>query len=287
MTIELDATGTDPLSALIDRLSWRVTALDRHRLAPGQRMRASGETTTFHYIAEGSVVASRGEVTRPSVAGDVLLLLRGGEHELRAETESRVLSGTMVLDSVAGSPLDRHLPELLVACGLILRDPLMVMMLEGMERESSARRLGSSSLVSRLANVVAASAIRGWIENGCGDEAADWLIALRDPDVALALEAIHADPGSAWTVASLARVARSSRSLFSERFRTTVGEPPLRYLSRVRMERAMELLDRGASVGQAATSLGYGSDVAFSRAFRRHVGSSPSQWRRSSRSIPA
>lgn len=149
-----------------------------------------------------------------------------------------------------------------------------------MSREAGTDRPGSSSVVSRLANVVATAAIRTWIESGCGD--ADLLtVAVRDSDVARAVAAIHRDPGEPWTVESLARVALASRSMFAERFREATGESPVRYLARVRMEHAKRMLQEPtASVANIATSLGYGSDAAFSRAFRRFEGVAPTAWRR-------
>ncbi|MCS5718105.1 AraC family transcriptional regulator [Herbiconiux sp. CPCC 205763] len=275
------ATSGDPLSDLIARLRWTVTGFETSRLASGSRTSFAGDTVTFHHVAAGSVRIDRRGESATVRAGDFLLLPRGGTHTLTVTDDAEVSSGTMLLDSSAAPAIGLCLPELLVACGFVLREPLVASLLAGMRAEQSRARPGSASVVTALANVVAASAIRTWIESGCGSNTSNWLISLRDPQIALALEAIHSDPSSPWTVASLARVAQSSRSIFSERFHATVGDPPLKYLARVRMARAMELLGReGLSVSQTAAMLGYGSDVAFSRAFRRFAGASPSEWRR-------
>jgi AraC-like DNA-binding protein len=173
------------------------------------------------------------------------------------------------------------IPGLLMTCAIVVRDPLFASLLEGMAAERTANRIGSSSVVTRLANVVTAAAIRAWVESGCGS-AECLIIAVNDPDVLRAIAAIHRDPGSAWTVDALARVALTSRSAFAERFRATVSDSPARYLVKVRMERAKELLVHDElSVTETASVLGYGSDAAFSRAFRRFTGLSPSSWRRS------
>jgi AraC-like DNA-binding protein len=282
MTV-LDQTtnvAPDPLDALISRLRWEVTGFERRSIGEAERLGFDGHQATFHYISTGSLSIETRGTSMPVTEGDFALLPRGGSHSLTATGVSEVYSGTMALEHSTGSALDRHLPELMLACGFLLREPLVAGLLEGMRAEQDAARPGSASVVTSLANVVATAAIRSWIEKDRGEGANEWLVSLRDPYIARALEAIHADPASPWTVASLARVASSSRSIFSERFRETVGEPPARYVSRVRMERAMGMLERGLSVTQTASNLGYTSDIAFSRAFRRFAGAAPSSWRR-------
>jgi AraC-like DNA-binding protein/mannose-6-phosphate isomerase-like protein (cupin superfamily) len=270
----------DPLNELIARLHWTVTAMQSAELPGGEHSHFSGDSVMFHHLARGTAKVTRNGDVAVIAAGDFLLLPRGGAHVIAALDDAELFSGAMVLDSSAGAVIAHHLPDLLVACGFVLREPLVSTLLSGMREEQTAGRPGSATVVTGLANVVAAAAIRVWIENGCGANSSNWLVSLRDPHIALALEAIHSDPSSPWTVATLARVAQSSRSIFAERFRQTVGDPPLKYLARVRMERAMELLGRdGLSVSQTAASLGYGSDVAFSRAFRRFAGASPTAWR--------
>jgi AraC-like DNA-binding protein len=179
-----------------------------------------------------------------------------------------------------GAALGGASSRMLIACRLLGEDPFVFALLEAMEAELAAGRVGAASVVDRLANVVGATAIRSWAESGC-PVAGEWLTPLRDPHLGKAIAAIHRDPGSAWTVASLARVAQASRSSFADRFASAVGEPPARYVVRVRMQRAMQLLRRDdLTVAQTAERLGYSSDAAFSRAFRRFSGHSPRDWRR-------
>ncbi|MCU1420873.1 MAG: AraC family transcriptional regulator [Microbacteriaceae bacterium] len=270
------APPTDSLDDLIARLRWTVTAYDSQALEARQRQTFTGTLPTFHYIVEGESVVAQGEHSVGFRAGDFVLLPRGGVHTITAEGSVRFFSGTMSVDSGWDEASGPRLPDLLMACRLLLREPLVVAMLRGMEAEHASKRLAGSAVMTRLANVVATSAIRAWAESECAASDEDWLVSLRDPNIALALEAIHREPGSPWTVSSLAMIARSSRSRFSETFRAEVGDSPARYLTRVRMERALRMLQDGSSVGQAAFALGYGSDEAFSRAFRRHTGRSPS-----------
>jgi AraC-like DNA-binding protein len=118
--------------------------------------------------------------------------------------------------------------------------------------------------------------------------AAGWPGALRDPPVARALSAIHTQPERPWTVESLGRMAGLSRSQFAERFSRSVGEPPLSYLSRWRMHRARTLLrDPSVRMGRIARMLGYGSEAAFSTAFKRWNGMAPGEFRKTSRQAAA
>jgi AraC-like DNA-binding protein len=144
--------------------------------------------------------------------------------------------------------------------------------------EAAGVRPGAVPVLAQLANVVTTAAIRSWVESGC-ESAAVLEGLLHAADVSRALRAIHEEPGAPWTVDALARLALASRSSFAERFRTVVGTTPVRYLARVRMEEAKRLLSGGTGVTDTAVRLGYSSDAAFSRAFRRHTGAAPSQWR--------
>jgi AraC-like DNA-binding protein len=107
-----------------------------------------------------------------------------------------------------------------------------------------------------------------------------WLAGLRDPVVGQALAALHGNPAATWTVESLARTAGVSRSVLADRFTEMVGEPPMQYLARWRMQRASRLLLEGEPVAGLAAAIGYESEAAFSRAFKKLVGDAPATWRR-------
>jgi AraC-like DNA-binding protein len=151
-----------------------------------------------------------------------------------------------------------------------------------MVAEARAMRPGGEAVITRLADVLVIQAIRAWIEQ---DPAAQtgWLGALRDTQIGRALTLIHRDPARGWTVASLAAEVAMSRSAFAARFTDLVGEPPLHYLTRWRMQMALNWLRaEGAAVGELALRLGYQSEAAFSRAFKRFTGLSPGAARRTS-----
>jgi AraC-like DNA-binding protein len=135
-------------------------------------------------------------------------------------------------------------------------------------------------VVSRLADIVFVQAIRAHIA-AAGPEEAGWLAALSDPRIGPALRAIHADAARPWTVEALAAIAGQSRSGFALRFRQRVGEAPLAYLTRWRMFRAGCLLRQGdQSLGQIADLVGYDSEPAFAKAFKRETGLAPGAYRR-------
>ena len=117
--------------------------------------------------------------------------------------------------------------------------------------------------------------------------AAGWLGGLKDPQIGAALSLIHRRYGEPWTVASLAREVAMSRSAFSERFKALVGEPPLAYLARWRLHSAARMLrSSDAKLTQVARRVGYESEVAFHRAFKRVVGVAPGEYRRRHRQSP-
>jgi AraC-like DNA-binding protein len=149
-----------------------------------------------------------------------------------------------------------------------------------MAAEARELRPGGETVITRLADIIVIQAIRSWIEH---DPAAQtgWLGALRDPQIGRALALIHGDPARPWSVASLADEVAMSRSAFAARFNELVGEPPMHYVARWRMQVALTSLKAdGATLGELATRLGYQSEAAFSRAFKRIVGVSPGAARR-------
>jgi AraC-like DNA-binding protein len=138
---------------------------------------------------------------------------------------------------------------------------------------------GSEILIQRLFDALFLYVVRAWIEQD--SERPGWMAALRDPALGKALASIHAEPGGDWTVAALARTTGLSRAAFARRFTQTVGEPPMAYLTRWRMGLAAQLLSGGQQpLPDVARRLGYESEFAFSRAFKRNYGVAPATYRR-------
>lgn len=243
-------------------------------------------------------------------AGDAVLLPRGGAHALASEPDGRTKAvgdcrsaeicknvycltnegaacqqptllfyGSMYFNIDSLHPLLGMMPELMRTHGLEAYEPGIPHLLDSMAREVTMERVGSGGILARLADVLAATIIRSWVERGCGDSSG-WVAAVRDRDVGRVLAAIHLDPARDWTVEALAHLMGASRSGFAERFTATVGKPPLKYVTEVRMHQARQWLMRDrARIAAVAARLGYESEAAFSRAFKRVIGAPPSHFR--------
>jgi AraC-like DNA-binding protein len=151
--------------------------------------------------------------------------------------------------------------------------------------EARTPRAGGETVITRLADILVIQAIRAWMH---GDAAAQsgWLGALRHRQVGRAIAAIHRRPGQPWTLATLAAEAGMSRSAFAAKFSELVGEPAMHYATRWKMSAAQQWLkDSNASLAQLANRLGYDSEAAFQRAFKRIVGQTPGAVRRQLRAV--
>lgn len=263
----------------------------------------------FHFVARGPVFLRSGDgAVHAMNAGDAVLLPRGGIHDLVSEPDlpsrdvaafetaplcqsvgaikaccggaddpasALIFSGCMAFDLGGMNPLVALMPEVMFVGTLLDRYPEILPMLEAMERETRSERAGFAGILARLADVVAAFIVRAWVECGCGD-ANGWVEALRDPRLGRVIAALHRDPGRNWTVAELAAEMGSSRSVFAERFLAVTGMTPVRYLTELRMRLASEWIGRDrVPIEAAAHRLGYGSQAAFSRAFKRVLGHPP------------
>jgi AraC-like DNA-binding protein len=146
-------------------------------------------------------------------------------------------------------------------------------------KESGVGRAGGENILARLSELMFVEAIRRYVETLSRDQNG-WLAGLRDPVVGQALGALHGQADDAWTVERLARVVGVSRSVLAERFTEMVGHPPMQYLALWRMQLASRLLTEGRHVAEVADAVGYESEAAFSRAFKKLVGQAPTTWRR-------
>ncbi|MGY3230272.1 AraC-like DNA-binding protein [Luteibacter sp. HA06] len=271
----------------------------------------------FHFIGRGPVLLRTHDDRLLSLqTGDAVLLPQGRPHVLvsSADVASRdvtdflatplcnsvanihpdcdasvqadgalIFSGCMEFELGGMQPLVTAMPEVMLVSTLLDRSPELRPMLDAMERESCNKRAGFAGILARLADVISAIIVRGWVESGCG-EASGWLKGLRDPRLGKAIVAMHRDPGRNWTVAELADEMGSSRSVFAERFLAVTGMTPVRYLTELRMRLAAQWIGRdGSTIESVAFQLGYGSLAAFSRAFKRVIGEPPGAVRHASR----
>ncbi|MEU5694848.1 AraC family transcriptional regulator [Actinosynnema sp. NPDC020468] len=145
-----------------------------------------------------------------------------------------------------------------------------------MAHEARALRPGGETVMTRLADVLVIQAIRTWLARA-PEASAGWLAAIRDPHLGRALAALHRTPSHPWTVATLAAEATMSRSTFAAKFASLTGIPPMQYLTRWRMHTARATLAEGTTtVATTASRVGYQSEAAFSRAYKRTFGTPPS-----------
>ena len=152
-------------------------------------------------------------------------------------------------------------------------------------KESRSARPGSENVLARLSELMFVETIRRYLETLPPAETG-WLAGLRDPVVGQALAALHGEPSEPWTVERLARLVGLSRSVLAERFTAMVGQPPMQYLALWRMQLASRLLIDGGQVAAVAAAVGYESEAAFSRAFKKLVGAAPATWRRTRTAWP-
>ena len=191
------------------------------------------------------------------------------------------IGGKFRLEGDGLSPLLRALPPLI----LIRREQRAAVdwldpMLEAIACEARSGRPGAAAVITRLSDILFIQAVRACLADqpDCGPS---WLRALADVQIGPALGQVHRRPEHGWTVARLAAEAAMSRSAFAARFQQVVGEPPLQYVTRWRMHKAGTLLRRtGDSLDAVAAQVGYESEAAFSKAFKRWAGLSPGAYRR-------
>lgn len=197
--------------------------------------------------------------------------------------ETSIMYGIVRLDHAASGLLMRLLPEVLTIdtwtedAGGWLQGTLQFI-----AREAQELRPGGETVITRLADVVVIEAIRRWI-NTAPEANRGWLKAARDAQIGRAVLAIHRAPAGNWTLETLAGVAGMSRSAFSARFTDLVGMPAIEYLTTWRMHLARaRLLETSQSISEIASRLGYQSEPAFNRAFKRVFATPPGQMRRTS-----
>jgi AraC-like DNA-binding protein len=265
----------------------------------------------FHVVTSGRMRLETGDEATTIQLGDLALVPHGEGHVLRSEPgaeapgileleRERVSDRYEILRHGDGGaptglicgavrfehPAARNLVEILpstihLEASSSPRLERIQSVLRLMAVEAGELRPGGEAVITRLGDILVIQAIRAWMES---DPAAQrgWLGALRDHQIGRAISLIHRDPARDWTVASLANELAMSRSAFAARFTELVGEPVMSYVARWRMHVAVAALkEEGATVGQLADRLGYRSEAAFSRAFKRVIGVSPGAIRRS------
>jgi AraC-like DNA-binding protein len=201
---------------------------------------------------------------------------------------STLVCGFLGCDARPFNPLLGSLPRMLHMPGLAAgRDSWIASFLRAAVEESSRRRPGGEAVLERMSEMMFVDVLRRYVDELPPDRTG-WLAATRDPGVGRVLALVHGRPAEAWTVERLGEEAGLSRSVVYERFLHLIGQPPMQYLAAWRMQLATaRLRDTDEKIIEIALDVGYESETAFSRAFKRLVGESPGAWRRAQRQRPA
>lgn len=277
-----------------------------HLLAPGTE-----RVVSYHLMTEGDAVARFGDGQEvPMTAGDVLIVPHGDPHVISNGRAPRIVDADGTLDRYLAGDLstlqiggggeatrfvcgffgcERHADRLFLsglpmAIRISLRDDVAGQWLEHSIRhlvtEAGGARPGRFVLLSKMAEALFIEALRRYMEQ-LPAEQIGWLAAARDEIVGATIAAIHRAPGRPWTLDSLAEEAAASRSVLTERFARFLGDSPLAYLAMWRMQLAARRLQTSRhTVLQVALEVGYESEAAFIRAFKREFGLPPARYRK-------
>lgn len=299
-------SASDPLSTLLGRLCFADWAGGVASFGSSWGLRAPAGSACFYVIRTGDcqLFPSGGSPLRCG-PGDFLLLPHGTEHILGDRADSPLTdhsnlsarwplrdqnphTSTIVYGRCRLAPhgrdiLAQSLPAVLAMSrqshsALRASEPILQMITE----EVTSRRPGWHSLVQHLVKLLFVCTVRaGLSPDETGTRSPNCLLAASDPLLRVPLRLIHEEPGKPWTVPLLAWQAKVSKSAFSERFREMVGQPPMQYLTEIRMHRACELLkESDQSVKQIARLVGYQSPSSFTNTFKRWIGCAPAQYRK-------
>ena len=306
----------DALSAVLapvrlQRTCWASTVA---RAPWGVGFAAGTGCVRFHYVLRGNAWLTVDKANEPRVAlsaGDLVAMPHGHAHALRDHAQSSVrrwdelaqcvtqkipgviridlgatgpetalITGAFVLDDPLATPLLTALPPLIrLTPDTEQAVPSFLENIQFIAREVDSNRPGAEIILLRMADVLFIQILRAYLAR-LPDDGGGFLGALRDPSTAAALGAMHRRVEAQWTVASLAKEVGLSRSVFAARFTQLVGEPPLGYLTRLRMQKAAALLRDGARLAEASHLTGYASEASFSYAFRQWSGVAPGAYRK-------
>ena len=266
----------------------------------------------YHFVTDGSLLCEVDGGTRVAAEpGDIVLLTRNDPHVLGSEIAPEPTSARELLEAPDGGLARIRWggggERTAMFCGFLGTDSPMSLVLSGLpsllkiSTPAGARRQwlisslhyaaeeardGSAAAVARLVDLLFAEAVKQHAENLPVGEGG-WFAALRDPAISRALALVHERFSEDWTTDLLAREVGMSRSAFADRFTVLMAEPPMRYCARWRMQVAANLLrDEQQNIANTAYHVGFNSEAAFSRAFKREYGLPPAMWRKQLATTP-
>lgn len=276
---------------------------------------------SFHAVVSGSCWAALGDGSVPPVsleAGDVVVFPQGSSNVMSSapgergqpnmamyyrpvdehlpfkvihggggDERTRIICGYLGCDSRPFNPLLSSLPAILCARKPGNGSPWITDLFLHAVAEGSSGRTGAETILAKLSELMFVEVIRTHLES-LPEDSGGWLAALRDRHVGEALRLVHSRPSEDWTLDKLARGAGCSRSSLANRFSLFVGASPMQYLTGWRMQLAVRRLEtQGVSIAQAGAEVGYESEAAFNRAFKKFVGMPPGTWRKTHSAVRA
>jgi AraC-like DNA-binding protein len=284
---------------------WSAETVAARELSP-RIMPTAEHLISYHILAEGRCYGGlTGREPVELVAGDVIVFPHGDAHVMssgpgvpagravqRTPTQypftlfygdagprvTSIVCGFLGCDRRPFNPLLAALPRQLHMRGV--SNPWLGSFIRQVSEDSRLGRPGADCVLTRLAELMFTELLRRYLDD-LPPGHTGWLAGLRDTAVGRALTLLHGRPGHPWTLAELAREAASSRSNLTKRFTLLVGQPPMQYLTQWRMQVAANLLAQSATkVAAIGAEVGYDSEAAFSRAFKKATGLAPGAWRR-------
>lgn len=288
---------------------WAIQSLPHDDFAEALQIQTK-RLLPFHIMVEGNCWIQANDGSRTLLSqGDIAIFPHGDAHILGDHLEqepvlvsrllpeppwtepllmqyggggavSKLVCGFLQCEEALMHPFLKTLPKLIhVGAFAEPTTPLLEVGVRSIIQETDCFRSGSMCLLTRLVELMFIEILRNYMQNLPTQEVG-WLAALKDPIVRQALDWIHADPAYPWTVAELATKIGMSRSALAARFTQLVGDSPMKYLTHWRLQLASrQLQDTDDSIAKIAIQVGYESEAAFNRTFKRHVGVPPGVWR--------
>ena len=258
-----------------------------HLTAPWSMDFKDTTSASFHLVRRGECWVMSGDRTERLGPGDLVFIEPGRDHVLASAptgrepsaTDTLLLCGYCDFTRGSGTPLLDVFPSLTIVREEELRKHTWLKStLDQLSTEYLAQQPGAELVVNKLTEVVLVELIR---INFGRDEQKPFIRALSDGRVAAALQRLHAHPERAWTLDALAGEVGVSRAAFAKRFKTLVGRPMFEYLTMLRLQRARELLrETDLPLFEIANRVGYESDLAFTKTFKKHTGATPTKYRK-------
>lgn len=238
----------------------------------------------YYMLPRGHAYTLRDDLGSPTRSCDELIQDRGRDRVIRCGgggAPTTVIGGLFVFDKPGRPALLDLLPDLIHVTVEQSKIPDLEATLRLLASETELPSIGSQLIVNRVADILFAQTIRAHLNQENGRKHG-WLGAARDGQISQALRLMHERADRPWTIEMLATEVGMSRSAFATRFKALVGEAPLEYLTRSRMQKAAQLLQqRHMKIMEIAEKIGYESEGAFNKAFKRHHGTTPGKFRRS------